>query len=122
MTYVVSAFGVLIALIGGVGVAVPSAFIHVIGGWQGRSRFAAAVGLRVAMAVVCLLAAPACRFPTVVGVVGGVALIAALILLLMGRTRMDALVAYWLDSPPLLIRFSALFASAFGVLLVVSGA
>jgi hypothetical protein len=121
MAYVVSLFGVLIALIGVVGIVFPGSLIDVIGGWKGRSRFLTAVALRAVMGVVFLMAAPDTRLPVVIQVIGVIAIVAAVAILGLGQTRLDRFIGWWLACPPAVIRISALFAVAFGLLLVYAG-
>ncbi len=122
MAYVVSIFGVLITLIGLIGIVVPRYFIEVIGNWKSESRFIAAVGIRMVMGVICLLAAPASRMPVVVQVIGIIAIVAAASALLVGRERLDRLIDWWLERPPIIVRMSAAFAAGFGILMVFAGA
>ncbi len=122
MAYVVSIFGVLITLIGLIGIVVPRYFIEVIGNWKSESRFIAAVGIRMVMGVICLSAAPASRMPVVVQVIGIIAIVAAASALLVGRERLDRLIDWWLERPPIIVRMSAAFAAGFGILMVFAGA
>ena len=122
MAYVVSIFGALIALIGLIGIVVPRYFIEVIGNWKSESRFIAAVGIRMVMGVICLSAAPASRMPLVVQVIGIIAIVAAASALLVGRERLDRLIDWWLERPPIIVRMSAAFAAGFGILMVFAGA
>ena len=122
MAYIVSIFGALITLIGLVGIVVPRYFIEVIGNWEAESRFIAAVGIRMVMGVICLSAAPASRMPVVVQVIGIIAIAAAAVALLVGLERLNRLIDWWLERPPIVVRMSAAFAAGFGILLVFAGA
>jgi hypothetical protein len=77
-----------------------------------------AIGLRVALGVVLLAAAPECRFPTAIRVLGFVALIAAASGLLLGRARLEAFVGWWLDRPAGFVRGWCVVALAFGGFLI----
>ena len=71
--------------------------------------------------VFLIVAALHCRFPLAVWIVGGSAIVAAMALVILGQKRLDSLIAWWLGRQGL-IRTSAVFALAFGVLLVYAGA
>ncbi len=85
-------------------------------------RFWTAILVRVAIGVLFLLAAPSCRLPVVVQVVGILALIAALAIFLIGRTRLDSFLTWWLGRPQSLIRSWSIVAIGFGALLIYAGA
>ncbi|MCG8591946.1 MAG: hypothetical protein MJE66_21840 [Proteobacteria bacterium] len=121
MAIAVSLVGVVVVLLGVAIAVVPERFLGTLASLESRPRFAIAVGVRVAMGVLFLLAAPACQLPTVVRVIGVIALVAAGGLLLMGRARMDAFVAWWLELPTAVLRSWSVVAIAFGALLVYAG-
>jgi hypothetical protein len=58
------------------------------------------------------------RHPHVMRVLAAIAIFAAVMLLIMGRERLDRLIGWWLSRSDGLLRVSALFAAAFGVFLV----
>jgi hypothetical protein len=122
MAFVVSLFGVLIAAIGLVGVVQPSRLVRTLADWGAQKRLGVAVAVRLVMGVVLLIAAPSCRLPEVVRVVGVIALVAALVLPLLGSKRFEAFVGWWFARPPGFIRGWSLVAVAFGALLLYSGA
>ena len=121
MAIVVSILGALIALIGVVGITQPQRLISLVEHWNGPSQFTFAVVIRVVLGVVLLVAAPECRLPTVVRVIGWITIVAALSILIIGRARLDSFIAWWLGRPGLL-RLSAILSIAFGVLLIYAGA
>jgi len=63
-----------------------------------------AVGTRLVLGVVFLLAASSCRFPAVIYGIGILMLAAALLLVLLGEPRVDALISWWSQLPTLAIR------------------
>jgi hypothetical protein len=122
MAYVVSLFGVLAALIGVVGIVFPGSLIDVSGGWKGRSRFLTEVALRAVVGVVFLMAAPDTRLPEFVYGIGVIASVSAVAILGLGQTRLDRFIGWWHPRvPPAVMRISALFGAAFGLLLVYAG-
>ena len=57
-----------------------------------------------------------------VQVIGIIAIVAAASALLVGRERLDRLIDWWLERPPIIVRMSAAFAAGFGILMVFAGA
>ncbi len=122
MAIIVSVLGVLIAAIGLLGVAKPKSLIDLAAYWRNPTRFWVAVLFRLILGVVLLFAAPTCRLPMLVRVVGILAIVAAVGILALGPTRLDAFIRWWLVRSPAFIRSWALIAVAFGVLLIYAGA
>jgi hypothetical protein len=121
MSLLVVLFGVLLGVVGVAGLA---AAPRVVGGflrWAPRTRFYVAVGVRLIFGAVLLLGASDCRFPTVLLVLGAIALVAALVLAVLGQSRIDAMFQWWLQRPMPILR--AWFAAAllFGGFLVYAG-
>ena len=121
MAIIVSILGVFIVLIGAAGIAKPKCLIDLVNHWDGRTRFWIAIIVRVVLGIVLLAVAPGCRLPMLVRIIGVIAIVAALCVLILGRARLDAFIRWWLLRPAL-IRVSAIFAVAFGALLVYAGA
>ena len=121
MAIIVSAVGVVIAVIGAIGVASPHKLITLLDHVQSPTRFWLAVFMRVVLGVVFLVVAPDCRLPLVVQIVGVVSLVAAFGILALGRKRLDAFIGWWLRRSPALFRLWASAAIAFGTLLVYAG-
>ena len=121
MSVIVSILGILTATIGFMGVAQPRRIVSLVEYWDGPTRFRLAVVVRLVLGVFLLVASPDCRLPTVVSVLGIIAIVAALAILIVGQQRLDSFIGWWLTRPAAVIRVSALFAIAFGVLLVYAG-
>lgn len=121
MAVLVSAFGLLMVGIGVLGVVRPRTVIGGVMGWSPQTRMAVAIGVRLVMGVVFLLAAASCRHPTVVTVLGWIALFAAVALPFLGQERLDRLIRWWFGHPPLLMRTWFCFAVAFGGFIVYTG-
>ena len=79
-----------------------------------------AVGVRLGLGVLLLVVAPDCRLPIVIQAVDGVSIVAASVLLVIGRSRLDTFIEWWLTRPELLRVFGAT-AAALGALLVYAG-
>jgi hypothetical protein len=119
MTWFVVLFGVAVMGVGAYGVVRPSALIEVARSvWKSPAAFPFAVGIRVALGIALLIAAPECRHPTAVRAIGAIALVAAAAGLIMGRARIDGFIAWWIDQAAGFVRGWALVAVAFGGFLV----
>ncbi len=121
MAFLVALLGLLIAGLGVVGSLRPHVITGAVLGWQPRTRSHVAIGLRVVFGVVLLLGAADSRFPIVLYVLGGIAIVVAVVLALLGATRTDGLVQWWFDQPSGLIRTWLLGAVLFGGFLVYAG-
>lgn len=118
MTILVAIFGALIAFIGALGILSPDKFRGLLRQWPSRSRFWFAVLIRLVIGALFLWLADDLRYPLVMKIIGGISIVAALGILVMGRESLDRLVAWWLGRGDGLLRFSMLFAMLFGVFLV----
>jgi len=118
MTVIVAVFGALVALLGLVGLVQPERFRSIFTALDSQTRFIMAIALRLAMGGVLWWLADELRHPHVMRVLAAIAIFAAVMLLIMGRERLDRLIGWWLSRSDGLLRVSALFAAAFGVFLV----
>ena len=121
MGIIVTGFGLLITLIGLLVLIRPLRFIAWIGAMPSKTRFWTAISLRLVFGALFFGVAPVCRSPIVVQIVGGIAIVAALGLLIVGRARLDQLVAWWLEQSAMALRAWSLIAIAFGILLIYAG-
>lgn len=118
MTIVVAVLGALIVLLGLVGLVQPDRFRAMFQTMDSQVRFAMAIGIRLAMAALLWWLADDLRHPHVIRVLAVIALVAAILLPIMGRARLDRLIGWWLSRPDGVLRVSALFAAGFGAFLV----
>lgn len=118
MTVIVAVFGALVVLLGLVGLVQPDRFRSMFTTMDSQTRFIIAIALRLAMGGVLWWLADELRHPHVMRVLAAIAIFAAVMLLIMGRERLDGLIGWWLSRSDGLLRLSALFAAAFGVFLV----
>jgi hypothetical protein len=121
MTIVVTVFGALIAAFGVFGIVAPNRFIKLFDHFRGPTGLWIAVGVRLVMGVLFILAAPDCRLPTLVTAIGILALIAAVTLPIIGQRRFDALIEWWTRRPTVVIRLWMVAGGAFGGLLIYAG-
>ena len=122
MSAIVSFLGVLAATVGLMGLANPKSIVVLVERWRGPTRFRLAVGVRLILGVILLAVAPSCRLPGLVQIIGVISIVAAMVILIAGQERLDSFIWWWLKRPPKIIRVSALFAFAFGILLIYAGA
>jgi hypothetical protein len=118
MRYVVALIAVLMIAICALGVVAPERLVAVVTGWPPDTRFDVAVGTRVVLGLIFLLSASRCRLPAVIYGVGILALAAALLLVLLGEPRLDALINWWSQQPALAIRAWCALAALLGVLIL----
>ncbi len=118
MAIFVSSFGIFLAIIGIFGVAMPATLLGLVGKWRASILLSVGAGLRIVLGILFLLAAPYCREPLIVRIVGVVSLVAALGLLAVGRSRFERFLDRWLARPPVFVRTWLLVAIALGALLV----
>ncbi len=117
MTLIVAVLGVLIVLVGLVGLVQPARFRSMFATMDSQARFVLAILTRLAMGALLWWLADELRHPQVMRVLAVIAVVAAVGVLVMGRTRLDKLVDWWLSKPDGVLRVSALFAAAFGAYL-----
>lgn len=118
MTILVAIIGALIAFIGALGVLSPDKFRALLQRWPSRGRFWSAVLIRVVIGGLLIWLADDLRYSLVMKILGGISIIAALGILIMGRDSLDRLVDWWLGRGDGLMRLGALFAMMFGMFLV----
>lgn len=121
MAAIVSAIGTAVAAIGVLGIGAPNLLVHLIVTWRFLTRLSTTVALRIGFGVLFLLAAPSCRLPEFIRVVGVAELASAVLLLGLGPERLDRFVTWWVERPASFVRSWCSAALALGALLVYSG-
>jgi hypothetical protein len=115
MHWIIVGFGVLMITVGICGVIRPAALLNVARDIpRTTGLMVAAVLGRLVLGAVLILAAEQTRYPTAFIVIGVVVIVAALAIVLMGRTRFFALVDYFLNISSAWIRLPALMAVGVG--------
>lgn len=118
MLQLIALFGFLIILGSGYGLADPQGLLRVIGRFSGVAGYVFAIIVRLILGLAALVAAPASLHPLFLQIVGGLALLAAAVLLIIGRPRFARLIEWARSFSPGLLRLSLLFGMLFGVALV----
>ena len=117
MKLAIAALGVVIAAFGAVAVFSPAVFGDLFGKLSSHATWVLAVILRLAVGTLLLVVAGSLKYPDVMTILGWVAIVAAVVLLLLGPDRLKTLVDWWLSRSDGLLRISAIFVCAFGVFL-----
>lgn len=117
--YIVIVFGAAICVACVWGIYSPSGLMTAVRtGWDKSWGMPAAVIVRLALGALLIYVAPETRFPVFFKVLGGMAMLAAILLLLVGKDRISRLMAWFERMPALGIRLWLLFGIAFGALLI----
>ncbi|MFQ5548031.1 MAG: hypothetical protein ACE5FV_07065 [Woeseia sp.] len=118
MKLIIVVFGGLLCLAGLLILVTPDRFKNFMNGWKGQPRFLFAVIVRVLLGAVLLAEAQNLRFPVVMKIIGAIAILAAIVLLLVGQERTDRFIDWWMRMPDRALRSWSVFALAFGVFLI----
>jgi hypothetical protein len=111
--------GAIISLVCLTGVMLPAQLLHAVkAAWQYPAAMYVAVMVRLTLGVLLLLAAPHSRFPLAFQVLGWIAIMAALLLPVVGHARIDRLLDWWSGRSTPEIRLWSLAGLAFGCFLV----
>jgi hypothetical protein len=121
MPYIVAGIAALLTAISALGVVAPERLVAIVTGWSPDTRLYVAVGTRLVIGVVFVTGASKCRFPAVIYGVGILAFAAALLLVLLGEPRLDALIRWWSQQPTLAIRAWCVLAGLVGALVLSAG-
>lgn len=111
--------GAIISLVCMTGVMLPAQLLHAIrAAWQYPAAMYVAVMVRLTIGVLLVLAAPICRFPPAFEILGWLAIVAALLVPVVGRVRIGLLLDWWSRRSRTGIRLWSLAGLAFGCFLV----
>ncbi len=122
MLIVVAFFAVLIVAISSYGLISPPGVIGFVRRFQAGPGVWAGFVIRLVFAVALWLAAPLSATPSVFRVLAVIAFLGAVALPLMGSTRFDIFVEWWVEQPAWLLRVWLLLALAFGLFTLWSSA
>jgi hypothetical protein len=119
MSSIVVVFGVAVGLLGAGGLVRPTGLIRLVEKmWESPTGFRLAIAVRLVLGAVLIVAAPDCRFPQVIRILGIFSLVAAATTAALGHERLRSFVEWWVGRPPVFVRGWSLVALAFGCFLV----
>ena len=117
----VAALGVLIAGVGLGGVFAPRQLIGWVRAVWSKERLWFAVLFRLVIGALLIYAAPACRAPEIVRVLGVITILAAGALVFLGADRMQRFIEWWCERPSGLIRVWSAVGVVLGGFLIYAG-
>lgn len=115
---IVVGLGILVVVLGAVGFVAPGQFRAVFGSMSSRRRFIAAVALRLVFGIFLWIVADELRFPQVLRVIAVIAIAAAIGIVIMGESRLNRFIDWWLALSDQWLRLSGVFVVAFGGFMV----
>ncbi len=118
MKTVIALVGVAICLAGLVILITPEKFRNIMNRFAGQPRFLFAVIARIIIGAILLLEAPNLKFTFAMQIIGGISILAAVVLLLMGQERMDRIIDWFMRLSDEVFRIMSVFAFAFGAFLI----
>lgn len=117
MVLVALTISILVAVLGAVGLVVPTVFVAVSRPFLTTAGLYAATALRLVLGTALFCAAPTSRAPGIIRVVGIVIIIAGLATPLIGVDRARVIVEWWTAQGPTFLRVWASFALVLGLFL-----
>jgi len=112
-------FAGAIGLLCVVGVGSPAALMGLVKrAWNGGSGIYGAVGGRLVLGALMIFLAPSSRFPDAFQILGGISVVAAVVIAFMGRSRVDAMIEGFASFSPMALRIWLLFGAAFAGFLI----
>jgi hypothetical protein len=121
MTILVTLVGALLALLGLGVMIVPSTLKKTLWSLMESDRFHLIAILRIVLGVLLILAAGQTRSPTLVFIVGGLMILAGILIPVMGKARIQALAGWWMNKSDNILRLWGLMAFLLGIALVGAG-
>jgi len=118
MKIIIALFGALICLAGLVILIAPQKLKTVMNNWTGQPRFLFAVIVRIVFGSILLAEAADLKFPLAMKIIGGISIVAAVVLLLIGQNRMDRMIDWFMKMSDDVFRAWSVLALVFGVLLI----
>ena len=121
MTSIVVLVGLMISAVAVLLLIMPEKLRDLLHRFLGPNWLPLVSALRIVIGLMFILAAPYTRLPILVSVIGGVAIVAGIVILLLGVRRTQLLADWWLARSNTTLRLWAVIAALFGGLLVWAG-
>jgi hypothetical protein len=122
LAILVSLAGFGVAGIGLLGVAAPTKLTRLLDNRRVLIGFPVTLAFRIVFGAIFVIAAPDCRLPTLVRLVGFLEFGGAVVLLGLGAGRLERFGEWWLQRPSSFVRYWCLGAFALGIALLYAGA
>lgn len=121
MSVVVVVFGLIMLGISTAILAAPERLKRMLRVFLDKQGFGVAVGIRIVVGILFLMAASETRAPSFITAVGILFIVAGVAIPFIGRARIDRLANWWLERPDWVLRMWAAAAGALGGVLVWCG-
>ena len=119
MTITIAIFGIMIIALSAWGVVAPKMLTNmVVDAFNRPWGLYFAVGVRIALGALFVMAADETRFPGIFRFLGYLMLIAAALILVVGKQRINRLMTWLQAKPPVMMRMWLIFGLAFGAFVV----
>ncbi len=119
MKIIIALVGGLISLAGLLILISPAKFRDLFNNFTGQPRYLFAIIFRVLFGAVLLWDAANLKFSFAMQIIGGISILAAIVLLLMGQDRVDRMIDWFMSKfTDELMRVWSVFALAFGAFLI----
>jgi len=119
MTVLIALFGILITAACIWGIVAPRHMVDkIVKIWNQPAGLWLAIGVRVAVGILFILAAAETRYPTFFRIFGVLILVAAAAIPIVGKERLTRLINWFTGMPMLVIRLSLFIALVFGLFIV----
>lgn len=117
--FIVGLIGCLITAGAVFGLAFPDKLLRAVSSvWAKPFGLPFAIGVRLIFGAALLLSAPISRLPIVFEGLGYISLAAAVAIPILGRSRLDRLIQWFAQLPPVVTRVWLVFALLFGVFII----
>jgi hypothetical protein len=121
MNIIVSVIGWVLVAEGLLGIIRPHLMLEQFLGWSPDLRLYATVGSRIVIGLLLFFAAPSCRLPRVIRIIGIIMFVAGFVYIFIGASRLGSIVEWISGKPSLVIQLLYLLAIILGGFLVYSG-
>jgi len=118
----VSLVGLAVAGIGLLGVTAPTNLTRLLGNWRVLAGLPVTFAVRIVFGSIFVIAAPDCRLPTLVRLIGFLEFGGAAVLLGLGAARLERFVEWWLQRSSSFVRYWCLGAFTLGMVILYAGA
>ncbi len=120
MNWLVALGGLIVMVMSVLAMLAPQSFVAVISRWT-AVRFSVTIGIRLLLGIVFLIGASQTRFPAFISIVGIIIIAVAFVLFFLGRTKVDAMIQWWLRRTSTFMRLWALVGVILGALILYAG-